>query len=335
MGNMRVFIQKLFTRLCFCGKINRKHYLEDGCMNSTTTESTGAVQAAQAEGTGRKRKDMRRVRSASPMAVITPFIMVNRVGAMNLMRDRIAVTRLEKYVNERKANGMPNLTVMHVLIAAYVRLVSQRPAFNRFIRGQRIWTRRSVEIALTIKKEMSLESPDTVIKITLYPDATLSDVYREFDRVINEYRSSPGGSFDDTAKVLSYIPSLVLKNAIWLLKTLDYFGLLPGFLAGVSPFHCSMFITSMASLSIPPIYHHLYDFGTCPLFISFGAKKREYKVNPDGSVYKERYMDITFACDERICDGYYYASGLRLYKAILKDPSQLDAPPEEVLSDAE
>lgn len=281
----------------------------------------------------RRGKDMRRVRGLSPMTVITPFIMVNRVGSMNLMKDRIPVTKLEKFLRECRDNGMTNISMMHLLIAAYVRLVSQRPALNRFIRGQRVWTRKSIEVSLTIKKEMSLESPDTVVKVIFSPDATLSEVYEKLNDVIVGYRNAPGGDFDNTARVLSYTPAVLLKFCIWFLKLLDYFGGLGKFLTRVSPFHCSMFITSMGSLGVPPIYHHLYDFGTCPLFIAFGAKKREYKVNPDGSVYKEQYMDMSFACDERICDGYYYASSLRLLKNILKTPAALLEKPETVIED--
>ena len=46
-------------------------------------------------------------------------------------------------------------------------------------------------------------------------------------------------------------------------------------------------------------------------------------------------MDVTFVLDERICDGYYYASCLRMFKNILRDPWQLDTPPAEVLQDVE
>ena len=281
----------------------------------------------------RKKKDQRRVKTIPPINVISPFIMNDRIGSMNLMKDSITVSKLEQYIKEKQQAGMTNISMMHVLIAAYVRLVSQRPQINRFIRGQRIWTRRSVEIALTIKKEMTLESPDTVVKVTYEPDATTEDVYNKLNEAIEGYRNDPGGDFDNVAGVLSYVPAIVLRGVIGLLRGLDYFGLLPKFLQGVSPFHCSMFITSMGSLGIPPIYHHLYNFGTCPVFLAFGAKKREYKVRPDGSVYKDSSVSFTFALDERICDGYYYASCFKLYKAILKDPWQLDAPPAEVIED--
>ena len=306
-------------------------------METLAPEKSAAIAPAPASGKPEKKKKrkstMRRVKTISPMAMISPFIMVNRVGSQNLITDRIPVVKLEKYLKEKQAEGMKNVSMMHLLIAAYVRATAQRPALNRFIRGQRVWTRDEVEISLTIKKEMSLDSPDTVVKITVPRDATLQVIYDELNRVITEYRDNPGGDFDNTAKFLSYLPSVLLKFVVWLLKLLDYFGLLPRFLTNLSPFHCSFFITSMVSLGIPPIYHHLYDFGTCPIFVSFGAKQRSYEVNPDGSVYKHSYMDLTVVTDERICDGYYFASSLKLLKGILRNPWQLDVKPENVQED--
>ena len=306
-------------------------------METLAPEKSAAIAPAPASGKPEKKKKrkstMRRVKTISPMAMISPFIMVNRVGSQNLITDRIPVVKLEEYLKEKQAEGMKNVSMMHLLIAAYVRATAQRPALNRFIRGQRVWTRDEVEIALTIKKEMSLDSPDTVVKITVPRDATLQVIYEELNRVITEYRDNPGGDFDDTAKFLSYLPSVVLKFVVWLLKLLDYFNLLPKFLTNLSPFHCSFFITSMGSLGIPPVFHHLYDFGTCPIFVSFGAKQRSYEVNPDGSVYKHSYMDLTVVTDERICDGYYFASSLKLLKGILRNPWQLDEKPENVQQD--
>ena len=281
----------------------------------------------------KKEKEFRRVKTISPMAMIVPYIMKNRCGAMNMISDRVNVAKMDRYIKEKQAQGFRNMTYMHIIIAAYVRLVSQRPALNRFIRGQRIYTRRNVEVALTIKKEMSLDSPDTVVKVLIPPDATIDDVYNTLDRVVTEYRANPGGDFDNTAKVLYYVPGLLLTFAIDTLRAMDYFGLIPSFLTGVSPFHCSYFITSMGSLGIPSIFHHLYDFGTCPVFCAFGTKQRVNAVDLDGNVTQEKYIDLSFVLDERICDGYYFASALKMLKNILKNPQVLDNPPAEVIPD--
>ena len=274
-----------------------------------------------------KEKEFRRVKTISPMSAVIPFIMVNRTGSQNFISDTVDIEKVEKYIKEKQTQGMQNISMMHVMIAAYIRLVFQRPALNRFIRGQRVWTRKNVEVSLTIKKEMSLDSPDTVVKITLPPSATLEDVYTALNNEIVSYRANPGGDFDDTARAFTRLPGLIFKFAVASLRFLDYFGLMPKAIAKVSPFHCSYFITSMGSLGIPPIYHHLYDFGSCPVFFSFGAKRRTYEIDNTGLVRRRQYMDFTFVLDERICDGYYYASALKLLKNILKNPWQLDEVP--------
>lgn len=274
-----------------------------------------------------KEKEFRRVKTISPMSAVIPFIMVNRTGSQNFISDSVDIEKVEKYIKEKQTQGMQNISMMHVMIAAYIRLVSQRPALNRFIRGQRVWTRKNVEVSLTIKKEMSLDSPDTVVKITLPLSATLEDVYTALNNEIVSYRANPGGDFDDTARAFTRLPGLIFKFAVASLRFLDYFGLMPKAIAKVSPFHCSYFITSMGSLGIPPIYHHLYDFGSCPVFFSFGAKRRTYEIDNTGLVRRRQYMDFTFVLDERICDGYYYASALKLLKNILKNPWQLDEVP--------
>ena len=140
-------------------------------------------------------------------------------------------------------------------------------------------------------------------------------------------------SFDQTAGALAMIPGVLLKFVVWLLRTMDYFGLLPKFLLEVSPFHGSLYFTSMGSLGIPAIYHHLYDFGNLPVFGAFSMKRKAYEVQADGSVVQKKYIDVKFTLDERIADGYYYAAFFKHYKRLIAHPEILDVPPEEVIPD--
>lgn len=279
------------------------------------------------------KKEGRRIRNINPMAGVGPFIMVERNEASNMIRDVIHTQHIDEYINEKKAAGLTHFNLMHVLVACYCRVVAKRPALNRFIRGQRIYARNGIEVCISIKKEMSLESPDTCVKIPLSPECTAEDVYYAFEKAINDYRNDPGGSFDDAAKILNYIPGIFLKFVVSLLKTLDYIGLLPRFLTKLSPFHGSLFITSMGSLGIPVIYHHLYNFGNLPLFLAFGAKYKKAELQKDGSVQEEPCVDFTLVMDERICDGYYYANVLKQFRILLRHPERLDEPPEKVIED--
>lgn len=209
------------------------------------------------------------------------------------------------------------------------------PGLNRFLAGQKVYTHGDdIQYCMTIKKEMTADSPDTIVKVHLNPHDTADDVYRKLQSAVENVKNTPlDSSFDNTAGALTLIPGVFLKFTVWLLKTLDYFGMLPKFLLEVSPFHGSLFFTSMGSLGIPPIYHHLYDFGNLPVFGAFGMKRRAVEVQEDGSVVEKKYVDIKFTMDERIVDGFYYAAFFKHYRRILAHPEILDTPPEEVLSD--
>ena len=263
------------------------------------------------------------------MAMVSPYIMVTRNTSSNFFRDTVEITEIEKYIREKRREGLKNFGIMHVIIAAYVRAVSQRPAINRFIAGQKIYARDEyIEMSLVVKKEMSAESPDTCIKPILDAHDTAAEIYQKINAIIekNKAVADLDSNFDNTAKLFSFIPGVLLKFAVWFLKLLDYFDLLPRKLTLVSPFHASFFITSMGSLGIPPIYHHLYDFGNIPVFLAFGSKYRKHEVNADGTVSERKYVDITAVTDERICDGFYYASAFKLMRTYLKNPAILDEP---------
>ena len=69
------------------------------------------------------------------------------------------------------------------------------------------------------------------------------------------------------------------------------------------------------------------------MFIAFGKKYRRNEIADDGTILKRKYVDMGFCLDERICDGFYYASVLKNLKRIFNDPSRLDNPPETVAED--
>jgi len=69
------------------------------------------------------------------------------------------------------------------------------------------------------------------------------------------------------------------------------------------------------------------------MFVSFGCKRRELSVQEDGSVVQKKYVDIKISTDERIVDGFFYATFFKHYKHLLQRPEILDTPPEEVKTD--
>ena len=282
------------------------------------------------------RIDGRKIRTLAPMAQITAFFQVERNTCSNLFEESFEITHIDRYIRQKRKEGYTDFGITHVLLAAYVRGIAKYPQLNRFISGQKVYSRgNDIQYCMVIKKDMTLESPDTSIKVHLHPADTAIDVYNKLKAAVDSVKATQelDSNLDSLIMYLNLIPSVVLKFTVWLLKLLDYFGLLPKFLLELSPFHGSLFFTSMGSLGIPPIYHHLYDFGNLPVFGAFGCKRRALEVEEDGSVVQKKYIDVKFVLDERIVDGFYYATFFKYYRRLLAHPEVLDAPPEEVVKD--
>ena len=281
------------------------------------------------------RSDGRRLRSLAPMDQVSPYIMVNRNGSTNSFEESFEITNADRYIRQKRREGLIGFSIMHVFLACYCRTLAKYPGLNRFIAGQKVYSRGDdIQFCLTIKKEMSTTAPETIIKVHLNPRDTAADVYRKVNTALAEAKEAPlDSSFDNTARALMMVPGVFLKFLVWLLKFLDYFGLLPKFLLEISPFHGSIFFTSMGSLGIPPIYHHLYDFGNLPVFGAFGCKRRAIEVQEDGTLVQKKYVDFRFTLDERIVDGFYYATFFKHFRRLVMHPELLDTPPEEVQDD--
>lgn len=279
-------------------------------------------------------REGRRIRGGVPMDAISPFIMANRLGAANSFYATVDVSKCEEIINQKRAEGMRSLGMMHVFMATYVRVVSQRPGINRYIRGQRLYARNNIEICMVIKKALKLNAPESVIKICAAPEDTLHTIYDNLTKELElNKQAGDQNSMDAFARLLVNLPRVFLKSTVGTIRFLDYFGMLPRSLTNLSPFHGSMFLSNLGSLGIPPVVHHLYSFGNLPMFITMGRKRTEYVLNKDGEVEKKRLIDFTFTCDDRICDGHYYASAFKLFKRILENPEQLFEPPKTVVQD--
>ena len=55
----------------------------------------------------------------------------------------------------------------------------------------------------------------------------------------------------------------------------------------------------------------------------------------DGNLVQRKYVDFTVNTDERICDGFYFATALKHMKKYLQHPERLDEPLDEVVKDVD
>jgi len=280
------------------------------------------------------RKDGRLIRSLPAINKFMPYIMPTRADAQNYYEESFNVHEVDRRLRQLRVAGYKGIGILHFLIAAYVRCVSMLPGINRYVAGRRIYAKDNIEVVMVVKRSMSLDAPETSIKVVFEPTDTIMDVYRKFNEKVEEIKANDGNNnTEDVAEALTKLPRFILRFAVLVLRIGDYFGWLPQSLIDASPFHGSMIITDLGSLRIGPIFHHIYNFGTLPVFIAFGAKRHAYELNRHGQMEDNKYVDLKIVMDERIADGHYYAQFLQAYRYLFRHPEILENPPSKVVED--
>ena len=280
------------------------------------------------------RKEGRLLRSLPAFAKFVPFIMPTRNDACNQYEESFEVSDVDRRLRKLRVDGYKDIGILHFIIAAYIRGVSMLPGMNRFIVGRRIYARDNIEVVMTVKRSLAIDATETTIKVVFEPTDTIFDVYRKMSEKIDEIKTVEGNNnTEDVAEAMCKAPRFLLRFALTILRIMDYFGWLPQSLLDASPFHGSMIITDLGSLRIGPIYHHIYNFGTLPVFISFGAKRHAYELDRHGNMVDRKYVDCKFVMDERTVDGHYYAQFLQAFRYICQHPEIVETPPSKVVED--
>lgn len=278
------------------------------------------------------RKDGVRLKHAEPMYTVAAHIMDKRVDSMNMITLDIPLDPIQKYINDKRKQGV-HLSHMSIFLAAFTQTLAEFPQLNRFVVNSRIYARNEIAVGMVVLK--SGETSDgTMSKMYFKPDNTVFEV----NDIINEYVEANRNTPEDNGtekmiKVLLSIPGL-LRVGVKIFKFLDKHNILPKKIIDISPFHNTMVISNLASIRTNHIYHHIYDFGTTSMVLTIG-NSREVAKRKGGEIVFEKCMPLGVVMDERICSGSYFAIAFRKMKQLLSNPELLEVPPKEVKPDDE
>ena len=269
------------------------------------------------------RSDGKRVKNVSLLFRIIPHIMKTRNDSQVYFRQDVPIKFMDVYINKKAQEGV-KISYMHIIYAAIIRTIYERPWLNRFVMDGRTYDRNDIFVSLTIKKSLEDNAPETVIKLKFTGKETILDIKEKLENAIVENKDiKTKNNMDKLVYELGKTPNIILKLVVGIFKLLDKYGLLPKKIIELSPFHTSAFLTNVGSLGIDAIYHHLYNFGTTSLFFAMGKKKKDF-IHEDEEIIEEKCISIAFVGDERICDGYYYASSFKLFNKYIKKPELLE-----------
>lgn len=271
-----------------------------------------------------KRADGKRLRKINPFFMVIPHIMKRRSDAQVYYTQEISLAPIDEYISSKEAEGI-KLSYMSIIYTALVRIIAEKPCLNRFVMNGKTYTRNGIDVSLVIKKGMSETAEETTTKLHFTGSENIFEIKSQLDKIISENKDvSAQNSTDKLAKFLAFVPSWLIKLIVNFLIFLDRHELMPKAIIKASPFHTSAFITNVGSLGIDSIYHHLYDFGTTGIFLAMGKKKKSIVNTGDDVLKEEKVISISWVLDERICDGYYYASAVKSFNKYMKKPELLE-----------
>ena len=272
------------------------------------------------------RSDGRRLgRDVDPIILFTPYIMPTRNDAQVFIETQLDYQSMSAYIRKNKGAEHP-ISFMTILAAGYIHAATRYPEMNRFIVNKRLYQRNELIVSFTaIRQDEKGNIVEELVKLHLDPKDTIFDVARKMDEKVKEARTATSStaavSFARMALSLPLLPNLIVGAA----RLMDRWGILPRPILEISPFHCGLFITNMASLGMPPVYHHLYNFGNVSIFLAIGKPERSSQPGlSSGS--RRNIVPVKFVVDERCASGAEYARAFQYMQSLINNPEALEHP---------
>ncbi|MFT3764077.1 MAG: 2-oxo acid dehydrogenase subunit E2 [Minicystis sp.] len=263
---------------------------------------------------------------------IMPFIMPTRTESAVYFEQKIDATNGVAYIarwNERHPDQ--KITFLHLMMYGAIQSLHERPRLNRFTMGGHLYQRRGIWVSYSAKKAFNDDSPIVVVKQKFDPSMTFAQMVAEMYGSLKEGRSDKKSHVDKELDLFLKAPAPVLRAGVSILRWLDSWNLLPHGFIEPDPMYSSLFIANLGSVKLDSAYHHLYEYGTIPLFGVLGRLQDAVVPGPDGTVRVRPQISVKWSYDERVDDGLYAAQSLELVRRRMEDPQQWCGPIEPAL----
>ncbi len=267
------------------------------------------------------RADGIRVKDVDPMYALIPYFLTKRYDAMNMITLDLPEEPMKDYMNRKRRDGTP-ISHLALIIAAYVQVIAEFPAINRFVKNKRIFQHKDITVSMVVLRPGN--DSDTMSKIYFDPEDTIFDVQNKINTYITENRRDNNANSLDKWMGFLLKFRLIVRALVALIRWLDNIGLLPMAVIKASPFHASLLISNLASIRTNHIYHHVYEFGTTSVAITMGNMEEVPRRSREGVTF-DRCIPLGVVMDERICSGHYFAQAFARMREYLKNPEKLES----------
>ena len=248
------------------------------------------------------------------------FLMRSRNESAVYFEQHLDLSKTLPWIAARNERNASRATLFHVVLHGLATILHERERLNRFTVGRRTFQRKGVFLSFAAKKQMSDDAPLATVKRRFEATEKFDEVVGGLTGEIGGARSAQPSAMDKELKILLALPGFMLAFLIGALRRLYAWGLAPRGLIDTDPLYTSAFVANLGSLKIDAAYHHLYEHGNCPLFVTIG-QVAQTPVVEDGRVVARPQLTLRYTFDERVEDGLYCAKSLQVLAQRIEDPA--------------
>ena len=279
------------------------------------------------------RKDAIRIKNLNGMEQLMLDIKPDRCDSDVFINQKMDVTELVKYIQNKKANG-EELTYFHAFVTALGKVIFNRRKLNRFIANRHVWEHKDIVISFVAKETFSDKAEEIMIMVPFNENDniyTIADLIKsKVNRVRGDKKAKKEGA-NDAIDVIGKFPNIVRIPLVGFLKWMDKMGWLPSSLIKDNLYYSSLIVSNLGAIKCGAIYHNLTNFGTASGLATMGEIKDELVII-DGKKQIRKIVEFGVNLDERIADGYYMAKALQLLQHFFNNPELLE---EDIASEFE
>lgn len=255
---------------------------------------------------------------------VMPYLMRGRNESAVYHAMQVKVGKASEWIRayNRGRRRHEYASLFHLALYVCAKLLHERPEVNRFVAGGRIYQRRGVWISFAAKKRFADDAPLVTIKLQFPPNERFEDFVKRVNDAVLQGRSDRVLPIDGELRLLTRFPGPILRGVFAAGRWLDRLNLLPAGLIDPDPMYTSLFAAHLGSIAGSNAFHHLYEWGTCSLFLVMGEVRKTMLVDGDGRPNACDVLDINWTFDERIHDGYYVLKSLRIGQSLFEDPQR-------------
>ena len=277
-----------------------------------------------------RRSDGTLVRGLNNTRRAMPYFMRGRNEAAVYFEQDLSLRKTDAFIRDwNQLNPMLRIDVFHLAVWGLKEAMERTPSVNRFVAGGRLYQRDEIWFSYAVKQKLETGSPMVAVKRRFDVDRTFADMVAGMAETQADFKSGRADHTDKELRLLLTFPGFVRRILMAAIRWLDRLGMLPPSFIRDDPMYCSAFFANMASIGMPPVYHHLYEYGTAGVFGSVGRPVAE-PGSPTSGPDRRRTMTCRWTFDERMDDGLAAWYAARRVRQVVEDPESVGIAAETV-----